>query len=297
VTGEALAPDPQARQETAADSPLRGAALRESPRFRSRCHSGLSRRTRRTSPSFAHQHPSQVDNSVRFEFEAGVILLPNCRPQAFRKLKPLLLKVSMRTDGGQPNATVGARRVEVDPKTGNSHSASPLARRRLPQALPLPTAQTAGHQPIEGESHAADYVGAGTGLSVSLSFGHRRYVATKAIAQPTTVSRSRRSAQLPTAPVGAPVHRPPIIAWSDVRWILFVVAGIGFVYAVIAVIGLSGDARGSRGDGRLRRRVRGRSRADRTGATVLLSAAPPACRARIPNSQAERRRSKKDRYR
>jgi hypothetical protein len=182
VTGEALAPDPQARQETAADSPLRGAALRESPRFRSRCHSGLSRRTRRTSPSFAHQHPSQVDNSVRFECEAGVILLPNCRPQAFRKLKPLLLKVSMRTDGGQPNATVGARRVEVDPKTGNSHSASPLARRRLPQALPLPTAQTAGHQPIEGESHAADYVGAGTGLSVSLSFGHRRYVATKAIA-------------------------------------------------------------------------------------------------------------------
>jgi hypothetical protein len=36
------------------------------------------------------------------------------------------------------------------------------------------------------------------------------------------------------------VRRPPIIAWSDVRWILFVVAGIGFVYAVIAVIGLSG---------------------------------------------------------
>jgi hypothetical protein len=36
------------------------------------------------------------------------------------------------------------------------------------------------------------------------------------------------------------VRRPPIIAWSDVRWILFVVAGIGFVYTVIAVIGLSG---------------------------------------------------------
>jgi hypothetical protein len=35
------------------------------------------------------------------------------------------------------------------------------------------------------------------------------------------------------------VRRPPIITWRDVRWILFVVAGIGFLYAVIAVIGLS----------------------------------------------------------
>jgi hypothetical protein len=32
---------------------------------------------------------------------------------------------------------------------------------------------------------------------------------------------------------------PPLITWSDVRWILFVVAGLGFLYGVIAVIFLS----------------------------------------------------------
>jgi hypothetical protein len=32
---------------------------------------------------------------------------------------------------------------------------------------------------------------------------------------------------------------PPLITWSDVRSILFVVAGLGFLYGVIAVIFLS----------------------------------------------------------
>jgi hypothetical protein len=35
------------------------------------------------------------------------------------------------------------------------------------------------------------------------------------------------------------VRLPPIITWSDVRWILFVVAGLGFLYAVGVVIVLS----------------------------------------------------------
>jgi hypothetical protein len=29
---------------------------------------------------------------------------------------------------------------------------------------------------------------------------------------------------------------PPLITWSDGRWILFVVAGLGFLYAIGAVI-------------------------------------------------------------
>ena len=28
---------------------------------------------------------------------------------------------------------------------------------------------------------------------------------------------------------------PPLITWSDVRWILFVVAGIAFLYGVLAL--------------------------------------------------------------
>jgi hypothetical protein len=34
---------------------------------------------------------------------------------------------------------------------------------------------------------------------------------------------------------------PPLITWSDVRWILFVVAGLGFLYAIGAVILLATD--------------------------------------------------------
>jgi hypothetical protein len=35
------------------------------------------------------------------------------------------------------------------------------------------------------------------------------------------------------------VRLPPLITWSDVRWILFLVAGLGFLYAVGGVIVLS----------------------------------------------------------
>jgi hypothetical protein len=35
------------------------------------------------------------------------------------------------------------------------------------------------------------------------------------------------------------VRLPPIITWSDVSWILFIVAGVGFLYAVVGVIALS----------------------------------------------------------
>jgi hypothetical protein len=31
------------------------------------------------------------------------------------------------------------------------------------------------------------------------------------------------------------VRLPPLITWSDVRWILFVVAGIAFLYGVLAL--------------------------------------------------------------
>jgi hypothetical protein len=31
------------------------------------------------------------------------------------------------------------------------------------------------------------------------------------------------------------VRLPPLITWSDVRWILFVVAGLGFLYGVLAL--------------------------------------------------------------
>jgi hypothetical protein len=35
------------------------------------------------------------------------------------------------------------------------------------------------------------------------------------------------------------VRLPPLITWSDVRWALFIVAGLMFLYAVALVIGLS----------------------------------------------------------
>jgi hypothetical protein len=79
----------------------------------------VSRRTRRTSPGLAHQPRFPVDNSVRFEVEAGVIVLPKRQPQAFAKPKPLVLEISTRSDGGpppgQPKVTIGVRRVEAMP--------------------------------------------------------------------------------------------------------------------------------------------------------------------------------------
>jgi hypothetical protein len=35
------------------------------------------------------------------------------------------------------------------------------------------------------------------------------------------------------------VRRPPIITWSDVRWTLFIVAGIAFLYGVGALAGVA----------------------------------------------------------
>jgi hypothetical protein len=35
------------------------------------------------------------------------------------------------------------------------------------------------------------------------------------------------------------VRRPPIMTWSDVRWTLFVIAGLAFLYAVMWVVFLS----------------------------------------------------------
>jgi hypothetical protein len=35
------------------------------------------------------------------------------------------------------------------------------------------------------------------------------------------------------------VRRPPIITWSDVRWILYVAAGVAFLYGVLWIVWLS----------------------------------------------------------